>query len=304
MDFEVLIDSSLLELGIADGIAPVANKWLLSIVNDYEDGKWRHQKFDDFIWNNIAESALTGKEREILRNQPQSLLRNAAKNLRLAKATDDAGRGSELAEIVLYGIMRHRYNALPVVPKIFYKQNTNDFAKGADSVHIVLGCGNDFSLWFGEAKFYSSIKDTRLDKVIESVRCSLSTDKLKKENSIIVNLSELDDLGLAVDTVREIKAVLDNRRSIDLLKPRINVPILLLHECTLTANAHGSTPTYLDALRNYHKDRATAYFRKQVAALRDVHKYSDICFHLILFPVPQKRPIVERFVNSATFIKG
>ena len=46
--------------------------------------------------------------------------------------------GSELAEILLYGIMHHHYKALPVVPKIFNKQNSNDNAKGADSVHIVL----------------------------------------------------------------------------------------------------------------------------------------------------------------------
>ncbi|MGY8685369.1 Hachiman antiphage defense system protein HamA [Bradyrhizobium sp. UFLA05-153] len=68
----------------------------------------------------------------------------------------------------------------PVVTKIFYKQNDQDNAKGADSVHIVVN-GDDFTLWFGEAKFYNSIADARLDAVVTSVLNSLSTDKLKKE---------------------------------------------------------------------------------------------------------------------------
>ena len=52
--------------------------------------------------------------------------------------------------------MKHHYGALSAVPKIFYKQNVQDNAKGADSVHIVLN-NNDFSIWFGEAKFYPNL---------------------------------------------------------------------------------------------------------------------------------------------------
>lgn len=213
MDFEVIIDSSLLELGIADGHSLLSNKWLLSIINDFEDGKWRQQKFDNFVWDNIAQTALTHKEREALQDQPQSLLIEAAKNLRLTDAEQDIGKGSELAEIVLYGIMRHKYRALPVVPKIFYKQNTQDNAKGADSVHIVLEMDKDFSLWFGEAKFYNSIEDARLGSIVESVKNSLGTQKLKKENAIIVNLHELDYLDIDPEMRTQIKQSLKNKNS-------------------------------------------------------------------------------------------
>ena len=91
----------------------------------------------------------------------------------------------ELAEILLYGLMKEHYKALPVVPKIFYKQNTKDNAKGADSVHIVIEDGK-YSIWFGEAKFYNSLEEARFDTIIKSVETTLQTDKLKKENSIIV----------------------------------------------------------------------------------------------------------------------
>ena len=62
--------------------------------------------------------------------------------------------------------MKDYYNALPVVPKIFYKQNRNDNAKGADSVHLVLTDDmSDFSVWFGEAKFYKSLSAHVLDNI-------------------------------------------------------------------------------------------------------------------------------------------
>ena len=39
-----------------------------------------------------------------------------------------------------------------------FKQNNQDNAKGADSVHIVIENENNFSLWLGEAKFYTNIE--------------------------------------------------------------------------------------------------------------------------------------------------
>ena len=135
MKFEILIDDIFLEFNPESKVDPAQNKHILTILNDFEDKKWRYTKFQNFIWDNIAETALSKKERESLADQSHSLLTAAAANLRLTDSPDDIGRGSELAEIVLYGIMKHHYGALPVIPKIFYKQNVQDNAKGADSVH-------------------------------------------------------------------------------------------------------------------------------------------------------------------------
>lgn len=304
MNFKVIVDDSLIKLGISEGIEPNKNKWLLSLVNDFEDGKWRHEIFENFVWDNIADTALSFKEREALRGQPRTLLVAAAKNLRLTDAENDISKGSELAEIVLYGLMRHKYDALPVVPKIFYKQNVHDNAKGADSVHIVITSGEDFTLWFGEAKFYNSIEDARLYGIVESIRNLLSSDKLKKENSIIVNLPELNHIDIP-DTLRtRIRSSLANSNSIDNIKPLIHIPILLLHECEFTARAKEMTEDYIQGIVSYHKDRAFSYFAKQSKALKDIYKYGDVTFHLILFPVPQKEPIVDKFVKDIAHFKG
>jgi len=304
MTFEILIDDSFANTNTDDTIIPVNNKRVLSLINDFEDGKWRFEKFQNFIWDNITETALSYKERESLINKSHSLLTSAAQNLRLTDKEGDISKGSELAEIVLYGIMKHHYNALPVVPKIFYKQNPQDNAKGADSVHIVIEPGNSFSIWFGEAKFYNSIEDARLGVILDSVENSLSTNKIKKENSIITNVADIDHLIIDSILKNKIKEALSTKESIDILKPKLHIPILLLHECPITKVQTSITDAYKDEIIKYHKKRAESYFKKQIEQFGRMHLYSEIQFHIILFPVPSKKEIVNKFISIADFYKN
>ena len=165
---------------------------------------------------------------------------------------------------MLYAIMRNYYNALPVVPKIYYKQNVNDYAKGADSVHIVLEPGDKFSLWLGEAKFYDSIDDTRLTSIVTSVYNTLSTDKIKKENSIIIGINELSTLDIPDNIVLDIKKLLNKDISIDKIKPLLHIPILILHECNITSKATRLEESYIKSMRDFYIDRVNSYFNKSV----------------------------------------
>ncbi len=303
--FEILIDDSFANTNRDVTITPVDNKRVLSMINDFEDGKWRFQEFQNFIWDNIAETSLSFKERESLVDKSHSILTSAAQSLRLTDKDGDISKGSELAEIILYGIMKHHYNALPVVPKIFYKQNPQDNAKGADSVHIVIeNGGTDFSIWFGEAKFYNSIEDARLGVIIESVENSLLTDKIKKENSIITNVSDINHL-IGDEILRnKITAALAPKESLDYLKPKLHIPILLLHECAITKAQTTFTDDYKNELIEYHKQRSESYFKKQINKFGGLHMYSVIHFHVILLPVPDKKEIVDKFVSIADFYKN
>jgi len=301
--FEVIFDDEFSSFNTDSAIDPASNKHVVSTINDFADGCWRFPRFQKFIWDNIVDTALSSTERNALANQSLSLLAEAAKKLRLTDSEDDIGKGSELAEIVLYGIMKHHYGALPVIPKIFYKQNNQDNAKGADSVHIVVN-GNDFSIWMGEAKFYNDIKDARLASIVESVGNALQTDKLEKENSIVTNLNDLD-LLIGDETLRaSIRSCLRSGASIDNLKSRLHVPILMLHECTITKACTRLTTAYKDEVIAYHKARAQSYFKKQVEELKTrVFLYEEIAFHLILFPVPEKKKIVDSFLDNVRHFK-
>lgn len=304
MKFDIIINDDFSNYCLDTTLSPTANKKILSIANGYENGKWRFERFQKFIWNNIKETALSAAERKALVLEGEdSMLTEAAKKLRLIDDPHDKynGKGGEIAEILLYGIMRKHYNAIPVVPKIFYKQNKSDFAKGADSVHIVVESPSTFSLWFGESKFYNSIKNARLQTIVNSVNESLKLEKLKKENSIITNISDLNHFDEISEELREaIKSFLAQDETIDKIKPILNIPILLLHECEITKLATDYDDDYKNKIVEYHKDRATEYFRKQIVTCGAVHKYAEIRFHIILFPVADKKEIEKKFFQKAT----
>ncbi len=301
MKFEIILNELFDNVKLDDTLSPTDNKLVLGIINDFENGEWRYDKFQKFVWDNIKETALSHRERlALLSDGEGTVLIESAKKLRLVESVDAIGRGSEIAEIVLYGIMKNHYSALPIVPKIFYKQNQRDEAKGSDSVHIVVESEDKFSLWFGESKFYNSIEDARLDKIVTSVKDSISLEKIKKENSIITNLSDINDFDEISDELKiKIKASLSQDQSIDKIKPILNIPILLLYECKLTKLGTSLTAEYKQSIIDYHKDRATKYFKKQIHKCTDVHLYEKINFHIILFPVADKDKIVDKFIKIA-----
>lgn len=105
MDFEILISDDYLKLvqetpeTQETKLTPVDNKTVLSLVNDFEDEKWRDEKFNNFVWDNIALTALSAKEREKLAGKSASTLRAAAKNLRLTDKEGDKEREVSLRKL-------------------------------------------------------------------------------------------------------------------------------------------------------------------------------------------------------------
>ncbi len=306
MNLDVVIDESLAMVTADGGLSEINEcNSFLALINDFEDGKWRYKRFHNLVWDNISQTSLSARERDSIVDKDFTKLQQAAMNLRLTDGDNDPGKGSEIAEVLLYAVMRHHYKALPVVPKIFYKQNRNDNAKGADSVHIVVDDnGEDFSLWLGESKFYNEIGDARLDKVIASVSEMLNSEKIRKENSIVMGLTDIEDLIGQQPLLEKIKSALNQDRSIDLLKPILHIPILLLHECEITAKTSSLTAEYRNALKKHLYARAESYFSRQQKKIGEMLGYGDIHFHLIAFPVPNKQTIVNDFINFANALRG
>ena len=80
-EFEVIIDDSMMSLAIGDKEIRTSANNLIGMVNDFEDGDWRHEKFNNFIWDNIADTALSLREREALKSKPRTILVESAKKL-------------------------------------------------------------------------------------------------------------------------------------------------------------------------------------------------------------------------------
>ena len=299
-----LIDTSLLEI-YPDNADKFQNKNLLSYLNGFESGKWRSDFFVSFLLDNLCETALSNTERSKLIGDPFSSLQKAARNLRFLKDKEEQKEyveSGEIAEILLYAIMRRHYKALPVVPKIYYKQNPKDNAKGADSVHIVIEEAGNFSLWYGEAKFYINLSEA-INAAIESVHDTIKDDKLRKENSIVTSTRDLEDLIVDKGQFEEIKVMLSSDTSLDELKPILQIPILILHECSITAEQENLSREYCEEIQKTYQSKAEKFFEKLNEECTDVHLYSLIKFHLILVPVPNKKQVVQLFTNHASVLR-
>lgn len=312
--FNIHFDSSFKDFCPDINFKIIDGREVLSIANDFSDDNWQFQKFQKFIFNNIAQTALSKKERDNIIDDSYGTLIEAAKKLRLIDKKNDNTQteGSELAEILLYGIMRHHYKALPVVPKIFNKQNSNDNAKGADSVHIVVEKENEFSIWYGEAKFYNSIEDTRLYEIVNSVLNIFSDSAFNTENRILSNSNDLKEfLKDNTDLLNRIIGILDTDEPIDFVKARLNIPILLLHECEITSQQKENSEEYIEKILNYQKERVQSFYQKlhnkankNNIKVKPIINFDKIKFHFIFFPVPDKKSIIANFLNRAESLRN
>lgn len=121
---------------------------------------------------------------------------------------------------------------------------------------------------------------------------------LPSQHKIVLN----DEIKLSAF---DVNAVLSDFVSIDEVKKRLHVPIMLLHECSITKGARDLSPEYLEKIKRYHLNRAERFFmsHNNKQKKEGVYGFENIMFHLILFPVPNKENIVNWFVERANQIK-
>lgn len=254
------------------------------------------KKFRNFIINNLKEVALNKKERDALSGNEGDILERAISKMHIDNS------GGEIGEVFLYGIMKNYYNALPVVPKIFYKQNPNDNAKGADSVHITLE-ENAYHIWLGESKIYNDIIGS-INEAVKSVYELLATNKLKKEKSLIMNLNDIEDYLSDVDDSKkplmiELKKTLNDRTSLDEMKKILHIPISIIYECEMTKQ-HLQNPlvclddNYKNLIIEFHKNQCGNLSQKIISKLNDIPLIEYIKFHIMVFPIPNKKELVAQ----------
>lgn len=296
LPFDVIIaDESLCSL-IEGYKSTMTDERLLGLANDYEDSRWRVELFCDKIMDFLPLCALSPEERSKCQLSAHSSIKRAVANLR--RYSEGKGRPTgEIGEILLYGIMQYYFHSCESVPKIFYKQNSNDFVKGADSVHIVAD-ENDFSFWLGEAKCYEDLNDA-IRKAVNSVKEMLDRQKLGKEKSCILGLSKLkDNKELKMHYVK-IESLLSNSRSIDDFRKKLHVPVLLVCEESIVGNATELSAELKQNLAEKYTQDARKFFLKLKESFTDVmHLCNGVKFHLILFPVPNMKELNRKFSDN------
>ncbi len=295
--FEIVIKDTL--MGLYPDLTHINNQEVLALANDFEFGNWRYDKFNNYLLDNMFRSALSKEEQEALIDSQKfhTIQKESANNLRL----DD--KGGEIGEILLHGIMAEYYGALSVVPKIFYKQSANLYANGADSVHIVLDDNDDFSLWLGEAKFYEDI-DRGFKEALNSVKelLDINTGKLRKEFQLLLSYKDLKlQLKDKEDIYNKIEGLLNPKTSLDDIIKKIHIPILILHQCKISAENKHQNDIYFQNLKQDYLDKLN---KKAEQLHNQLNLYNMIQFHIIVFPVPNKKEIVDIFNSKIQIIRS
>lgn len=76
-NFDILVDDCFVNFNTKkQEINPDHNDRLLSVANGFEDGSWRYRQFKEFVFSNIAETALSAQEREKFILYTQSITSN------------------------------------------------------------------------------------------------------------------------------------------------------------------------------------------------------------------------------------
>lgn len=266
---------------------------VLGIINKYINGEWNLKHFCTFFEDNIIFSALSKEELDAL-YKPKTKLKKSFDNLKEIKKQDNDNieiTDGEIGEIFLYGIMHEYYDAINLVPKIFYKQNKNDNVKGADSVHITI-TDKEIGVWFGEAKFYLDIKNAIIQAV--SSITEFFTKLIKKELSISYTHLKYYENSIDENILKELKYLL-NGVNIDELKEYLHVPILILYEEDELKFLKSKKDVIEGNICNILRDNAMNLLKKQIKEFRDneIFKYDSIKFHIIFFTILNKAEILN-----------
>lgn len=294
--FDVIIADDRLCALASEYVQTLEEERLLGIANDYEESKWRTRHFCKKIMDYLPLCALSRDEREKSINASYTIIEQAVGKLR-CYVGDNANKNSgEIGEILLYGIMQHYFMAAESVPKIFYKQNTNDLVTGADSIHIVVNDG-DFSFWLGEAKVYKDLNQA-MSSAAKSVKDMLERTKLDKEKSLMLELKELKQNKQLADYIDPIVNILSASASIDEFRKKLHVPILLVCEDEKVAQATELDDDLRNQLRDKYVVEAQRFYEKLKAQLSTVmQQCRNVRFHLILFPIPSVEEVNTQFAK-------
>ena len=157
-----------------------------------------------------------------------------------------------------------------------------------------------FNLFYGGSWFYPYHQNVMFTLLL-GLLAICQIDKIKKENSIITSIKDLEYVITDPIVRKNVQTVLRRDTPIDEIRKRLHIPILLLHECEKTNSATELTDEYLEEIKNYHLNRAIRFFTSQNnrQSKEKIYGYEKIQFHLILFPVPRKDEIVNWFVERA-----
>lgn len=243
---------------------------------DYESGKWRAKDFAEYLIEWLPEFALKFSDFENFNGVTgRKLLKKAAHSLYTTIKKENRG---EFGEILLHALVREHFNSKPAVSKVFYKTSSNDTVKGFDAVHLV-EFENDYEIWLGEAKFYSDYKHA-INDVVSEIEQHLNDGFLREEFMFVEG--KIDEKW---KLATKFKDLISNRVSLDDIKKRICIPILITYNTDLYKKHTQFTEDF--------KTDISTECNKAFASLEQRCRGINIKLHVFLVPLADKQELVS-----------
>ncbi len=248
---------------------------------DYESGDWNYRQFVSWISEHIMSFALSPKELVDLgdRNITEKIER-AASNVYGRK--NKIERRGEIGELILHGLVRDIFGTKPLISKLYFKTAPGETVKGADCVHVVEVDGEIESLWLGEAKFYKD-GDAGVTAAVASVKDMLMRFKDRQEFVVIRNHLDGSD-----PIMQKAEQLLSDAVSLDKIKAKITIPILVTYESEVTQRHTADSSTFREELG----EEIAPFISKYIEDAADVE---EVELHIFLMPLKNKADLVSLF---------
>ena len=248
---------------------------------DYETGDWNYRQFISWINSHLMSFALSPREIADLNdsNAPDKLER-AASNVYGRK--NKIERRGEIGELILHGLVRDVFDTKPLISKLYFKTAPGETVKGADCVHVIEVAGEIDSLWLGEAKFYKN-GSKGVTAAVDSVKDMLTRFKDKQEFvTIRHHLDNSDPIA------KKAELLLSDATSLDKIKAKITVPILVTYESAVTQKHTVDSEQFRLELAEEIEPFITQY-------LSETSSIQEVELHIFFMPLKNKKALVGLF---------
>lgn len=244
-----------------------------------EDGKWRQEYLVRSLLKHLP--SFTGVQTEPQVVSPDEVDEIIEKSARLVYSSSKYRNRGEFGELILHVLLEKMLGLELVISKIIHKTSLNDTVKGFDTVFIETG-STDPMLWLGESKLYTDFQRAHTD-VRTELKDHLGTNYLRDEFMLIA--PKIPDNH---PSRKKILEIIESTQSMDDLRERLKVPVLLgYEEASLAAS-------------NLNSSFLAAHAKDQRGKYESIWQSKPIDFYnagskIFLLPYPNKESFVAEF---------
>ncbi|NKL25406.1 DUF1837 domain-containing protein [Rhizobium leguminosarum bv. viciae] len=255
----------------------LGNPEIVTLCAGFQGQKWRSEQFAEDLMQWLPYAALSQEDQLAFgMHNYREFISRAAFHVYSKK---DESRG-EVGELLLHQACIQYHNASPVICKLLLKTSPNDVVKGFDGVFVVPTV-DDFEIWLGEAKFYSSAGDA-VTAAIKSIKDHFLDSFINAEKAMIIG-HITKDTPFYDDLIK----IFRSQTSADELFKKAVFPVLITYE----SKAVKAVTEITEAFKLGLQSEATEISSKFAGFL----KTKKIKIQLILVPLWEKKLLLDAF---------